>query len=331
MRFFQKTLLLIFIVAAFSILCSCKQKENVYTIGVLQWTESIEPYKTTYSGILDSLNDLGYLKGINLNIKYNNVEQDQNRARKAAQDFVNQKVDLILSLGTGSSIAALESTRKSRIPIVFSITGAPESTGIIDNFENSERNITGVSMRIPIKEQFREIKELLPDIKRLGILYCSTMPQAIATGSEAEKTAIDFGWSSKTISLTKLEINHLQDKTRELAQQVEAIYIPTDPILGLPENLTKIIEIADQYNIPVIGVAQSFIKSGILAAVHCDFYQLGRQTGELIAQIFRGVKVQEISPQKPLARRVSLNLNKAKQLQIVINRNSILKADYIFD
>ena len=106
---------------------------------------------------------------------------------------------------------------------------------------------------------------------------------------------------------------------------------PTDPILGLPENLDKIIEIADKFGKPVIGVAQNFVHSGVLVAIHCDFYQLGRQTGELIVQIFRGVKVQEIPSQKPLVTRVSLNLNKARQLQLDINRNSILKADYIFD
>lgn len=317
---------------AFGFFCGCEQKEKHYTIGVLQWTENIHPYTTTYTGVLDSLNDMGYFNGVNLSLEYINVEQDQNRAHKAAQHFVEQKVDLILALGTGSSIAALESTQEQEeVPIVFSIAGAPEATGIINSFEHSGRNITGVSMKIPVAVQFQVISELIPDLKRIGILYCSEMPQAIATGQEAAKASIDFGWENRTVSITKNELAQLQEITSELARQVDAIYIPTDPILGLPENLDKIIAIADQHGKPVIGVAKKFLDAGLLAAVHCDFYQLGRQTGELIVQIFRGVQVQKIPSQRPVVKQVSLNLNKARQLQLPINRNSILKADYIVD
>ena len=66
-------------------------------------------------------------------------------------------------------------------------------------------------------------------------------------------------------------------------------------------------------------------------AIHCDFYEIGRQAAGPIVQVLTGVDVQTIPSQKPIIKQLSLNLKKAQQLNIKINRNVILKADNIFD
>ena len=85
----------------------CKEKSKRFNIGILQWTEKIQVFNQTYKGIIDGLNDKGYREGLNLEIDYKNVEQDKKLALKIAHGFVKKGVDLIVSLGTGSSLAAL--------------------------------------------------------------------------------------------------------------------------------------------------------------------------------------------------------------------------------
>ncbi|WP_163339963.1 ABC transporter substrate-binding protein [Desulfopila sp. IMCC35008] len=313
------------------LLCGCEKKEPHYTVGVIQWTEQIQPFIQSYRGILDSLNDKGFLEGVNLTIDYVNVEQDNAKALISAKRFIDNGVDLIVTLGTGSTLEALQASQGKPTPLVYSIVGAPEATGIIRGPKNSGPNITGVSMKIPMGEQFKLIQEILPQTNRLGILFCKETPQAVATGHEATDTAIDIGWQQQTMSLSSSELTQLQDKVRQLAEDVDAIYLPTDPILGTPDNIQTIIRTADQLGVPVIGVARNFVEAGALAALHCDFYELGRQTSELVVKVLMGIDIQTIPPQKPMTKRVSINLDKARKLNIEINRNVILKADYIFD
>ena len=309
----------------------CQKKKQEFHIGVLQWTEKIEAYNQTYKGVLNGLDHKGYKEGLNLHIDYKNVDQDKELALKAAQVFVKNKVDLIVTLGTGSSLAALKATEKHQIPIVFSIVGAPKASGIIHDYNDSKRNITGVSMKVPVKEQFQVVKEILPNSKKLGIIYCTEMSQAIATGKEAAAAASEFGWEQLTIAFPKTELPQLKQKVQSLAQKVDVIYIPTDPILGSPNNFQTIISVADDHKIPVIVVTKKFVENGALAAVHCDFYEIGRQAADPIGQILEGIDVRSIPSQEPTIKKISLNLIKARQLNIKIQRNVILKADTIID
>lgn len=309
----------------------CKEKSKRFNIGILQWTEKIQNFNQTYKGIIDGLNDKGYREGLNLEIDYKNVEQDKKLALKIAHGFVKKDVDLIVSLGTGSSLAALEATEKKQIPIVFSIVGAPKATGIIKDYDDSGRNITGISMKIPVKVQFQIVKDILPEITKMGIIYCTEMPQAVATGKEANAVAPEFGWTPLTITLTKKQLPQLQKMVQSLAKKADVIYIPTDPILDSPENLQTIIRISDKWKIPVVAVAKNSVQDGALIAVHCDFYEIGRQASSPIVQILEGVNGQTIPSQKPMIKRLSLNLKKAQQLNIKIKRNTILRADNIID
>jgi len=309
----------------------CKAKDDIFHIGVLQWTEKVRPFDRTYKGVLDGLSVKGFKQGVNLKISYRNAEQDKTLALKIGREFVKKDVDVIVALGTGSSLAALKATEKKQIPIVFSIVGAPKATGIIRDFDDSGRNITGVSMRVPVKEQFEIFKEALPRVKNIGIIYCTEMPQAVATGMEAAAAASEFGWTRVVVSFPVKELPQVDKTVQTLAQKVDAIYIPTDPVLGLPENLKKIIRISDEQGIPVLAVARKFVEDGALMAIHCDFYEIGRQAADPIVQLLEGVNPRTIPSQLPTMKKLALNLKKAQQLNIKIKRNIILKADNIFD
>jgi putative ABC transport system substrate-binding protein len=332
MRRYLKLLVLIAVPALiYFAFFGCRAKDDVFHIGVLQWTEKVRPFELTYNGVIKGLDEKGYRQGVNLKIYYRNADQDKTLALKIGREFVKKDVDVIVALGTGSSLAALKATENKQIPIVFSIVGAPKATGIIRDFDDSGRNITGVSMRVPVKEQFEIFKEALPKVKKMGIIYCTEMPQAVAPGMEAAAAAPEFDWSQFTISLTIEKLPQLGKIVQSLAQKVDAIYIPTDPILDSPENLTTIIRIADNHRIPVLAVARNFAEDGALMAVHCDFYEIGRQAADPIVKVLGGVDPRTIPSQLPTMKKLSLNLKKAQQLHIKIKRNIILKADNIFD
>lgn len=309
----------------------CEKKPKLFQIGILQWTQQIEPFNETFRGVIDGLHDRGYRKGINLNLIFRNAEQSSETASKIARAFVENDVDLIVALGTGSALAALAATDVKKIPIVFSIVGAPKATGIIDSYEDSGRNATGVSMKVPVDEQFRIVNECVLGLQKLGILYCTKMPQAVATAKEGLTAAPVFGWVPMDLSVDPKELSNLKSILNPVAKQVDAIYIPTDPILSAPKNLKVILSVFDHHGVPVIPVAERFVEQGGLMALSCSFYGIGRQAAGQIEEVISGIPVRSISVQKPNVTKLSVNLKKARQLGIDINRNCILKADIIFE
>jgi len=157
------------------------------------------------------------------------------------------------------------------------------------------------------------------------------MPQARLAGEEATAVAAEFGWTPLTVSFPKERLPQLRNIVGSLAEQVDVIYLPTDPVISSPVNRKIVILTADEHKTPWIAIEQKFVEEGALMAVHCDFYEIGRQAANLVAQSLAGVDVRMIPSQKPLIKRLSLNLRKAHQLHIKIKRNVILKADNLFD
>jgi len=320
--------------AAFMIwsLAGCgTEKEEHYRIGVLQWSEDVSEFVDTYDGVVKGLADNGYRVGLNLELEYVNVEQDKKKAREAAEAFVREGVDLIVALGTGSALAALEATGGKKVAIVYSIVTAPKATGIIKDYEDPGAEITGVTMRVSTEEQFRIVKEAFPDLKKLGIIYCTEMPQAVFTGKEAAEVGKKFGWETVSVSFPKEELDRLGEKVVSLLKEVDVLYLPSDPFLAAPQRLRVIIQTADAVKKPVIGITGRQVKAGALLATHCDFHELGRQAAVLAMRVLRGASAETIPSQRPTLVKLSLNLKKAKELGLKIKRNIVLRADVIMD
>ncbi len=309
----------------------CRERERTVHIGVLQWTEQINSFHLAYRGVIDGLEGKGYKEGLNLRIEYRNAEQDDALALKIAEEFVENKVDLIVSLGTGSSLAALKATEEDRIPIVYSIVAEPRATGIIEEYGDSGKNITGVAMKVPVEEQFELIREVLPPFDSLGILYCTEMPQAVAGGEAATAAAPSFGWIPVTRSFPAEELPQLHEIVESLARKVDVIYLPPDPVRSRSENRKIVLDVADRNGTPVVAEEEQHVEEGALMAVHCDFYEIGRQAANLAAQVLAGFDVRKIPSQRPLVKRLSINLQKARKLRIDIKRSIILKADTLFE
>jgi ABC-type uncharacterized transport system substrate-binding protein len=286
-------------------------------IGILQWAESPAAYTWTCEGFIEGMKALGYKKGRNVHFDIQIAEGEREKARAIAKEFVRKKVDLICALGTIPSLVALEATKE--IPIVYSIVGKPKATGVIDSWVSSGKNITGVAMKIPIEKQLEKIQEVIPKIKRLGILYCVSTPQAIATAEETKLATKKLDMVPHPSPLDRHQLNQLFSITEDLAKKVDAIYIPTDPILLAKENLLRILEVGFRFKVPIIAVDDTSVELGALMALHCDFREIGKQAAPMAVKILKGMKPMNIPSQLPLSHRLTVNLRTAKQLGIKVD------------
>jgi ABC-type uncharacterized transport system substrate-binding protein len=160
-------------------------------------------------------------------------------------------------------------------------------------------------MKIPIEKQLEKIQEVIPKVKRLGILYCVSTPQAIATAEEAKSATRKLNLISHPSSLNSNQLNQLSLIAENLAKKVDAIYIPTDPILLSKENFHIIVEAAFRFKVPIIAVDDTAVELGALMALHCDFREIGKQAAPMAVGILKGMKPMDIPSQLPLSHRLA--------------------------
>ena len=157
-------------------------KGDSYTVGISQFAEhgSLDNCR---EGFLEGLKEEGIEEGKNLKVDYQNAQTDTGTASTIADSFVSEKVDMICAIATPCAASAYNSAMNADIPIVYTAVSDPVVAGLAKEDGSSVGNITGSSDVLPVEEQLKMIRQMMPDAKKIGILYttseansCSTTP-----------------------------------------------------------------------------------------------------------------------------------------------------------
>lgn len=168
-----------------------KSGDAEYTIGISQFAEhgSLDNCR---EGFIEGLKEEGIEEGENLKIEYKNAAADQGTAKQISDTFVSDKVDLICGIATPSAQAAFNSAMNSDIPVIYTAVTDPAEAKLVDDEGNPVGEITGTSDELPIKEQLEMIREILPDAKKVGILYTTSEANSVSALSTYKKLAGDY-------------------------------------------------------------------------------------------------------------------------------------------
>jgi putative ABC transport system substrate-binding protein len=247
-------------------------------IGVVQYAEH-PALDNAYEGFKDYLLENGYSED---NIDFKNAQGDQSNCSTIAQAFVNDDVDLIYAIATPPAQAAANLT--DTIPIVVSAVTDPETSGLVESNEQPNTNVTGASDLTPVEDQMDLLKEILPDAKKIAIMYCNAEDNSVFQAQIAEEAADALGleWVEATVT----DSNQIQQVTESLIGKVDAIYIPTDNLLA--EGMTAVAQVANENGIPTIVGEEGMVSNGGLATYGIDYYELGKLAGEQAVAILNG-------------------------------------------
>lgn len=257
--------------------------EESVTIGISQFAEhgSLDNCR---EGFLEGLKEAGYEEGKNLTIEYQNAQADTGNAATIADSFVNKKVDLICAIATPSAMSAYNSAMDADIPVIYTAVSDPVGAGLVNEDETNVGNITGTSDKLPVTEQMALIRELMPDAKKIGILYTTSEANSVSTIQEYKDHAEEYGFE-----IVDTGINTIADvemAAKDLASKVDCISNLTDNTVV--SALQTVLAAANDAKIPVFGSEVEQVKNGCVAAVGIDYVALGKQTGEMAAKVLKG-------------------------------------------
>ena len=216
----------------------------------------------------------------NVEFDVQNAQGEQTMCSTIINNFISSDVDLILANATLPLQTAAQAT--ADIPILgTSVTDFATALGISDWTGATGVNISGTSDLAPIEEQEDMLIELLPDVKTVGILYCSAESnskyQAELFAAELEKDGIEYK------EYTAADSNEIQSVVTNAVSECDAIYIPTDNTMA--SNTQIINNICLPAGVPIIAGEQGICSGCGIATLSIDYYDIGYRAGEMAYEI----------------------------------------------
>lgn len=250
-----------------------RDPENI-EIGITQIIEH-PALDSARRGFEKSLKENGYEKA---HVEYQNAQGDFATAQLIGQGFVQKKKDLIFAISTPSAQAAYNAT--NTIPIVITAVTDPQAAGLVG------KNITGTSDMMPVSEQLKVVKDILPKVKKIGVLYNTSEQNSQIQVKTAKEEGIKLGFEIVETGVSS--IGDIASGIDNILGKVDALYIPTDNLVVSATPL--VIDRAKRAGKPVIGCIEDQVKQGALVTKTIDYKKLGYQTGEMAIKILRGEK-----------------------------------------
>lgn len=247
-----------------------------FKVGVIQLVQH-DALDAATNGFVDALKEKF---GDDVEVVVQNASGDSPTCGVIANQFVSEGVDLIMANATPALQAAAAAT--GSIPIVgTSVTDYATALQISEWTGKTGTNITGTADLAPLSEQAAMIKELFPEAKKVGILYCSAEPNSAYQAGVIKEELAALGLESE--EFTFADTNDVAAVTTTACGACDVLYIPTD---NTAATCTETINnVAQPAGVPIVAGEAGICSGCGVATLSISYYDLGKITGEMAIEI----------------------------------------------
>jgi len=299
---------------------STEQKQ--VKIGIVQIVEH-PALDSARQGFLETLKKNGYEEGKNLTVDYQNAQGDQSILQSITQKFSSAKLDLVLAIATPSAQAMASASKD--IPILITAVTDPVEAKLVNSMDKPGKNVSGTTDMNPIKEQFELMKALVPNVKKVGVIYnageVNSQVQVTIAKNVATKLGLEVVEATVTTSADVLQAS------QSLIGKVDTIYVPTDNMVVSAAQ--SVVQVSQKNKIPIISGESSVVDKGALATIGINYKKLGEQTGEMALRVFKGEKPQDMPIEAQKEFDTVLNQSAIDLLGITVPEDIIKKATIV--
>lgn len=276
-------------------------------------------------GVKDALAAAGYKAGENLKFTYQSAQGNPATAAQIARQFAGDAPDAIVAISTPSAQAVASATRD--IPLVFSAVSDPLGAQLIKNMDKPGGNVTGLSDMSPVADHVALIREILPSAKTIGYLYNSGEANSVSLLAvlkvEAEKAGLTVVESAATKSAD------VQGAARALVGRADAIYVPTDNTII--SALEGAVAVAGEAKLPLFTADTDSVSRGSLAALGFNYYDVGKQTGDVVVRILKGEKPGDIAVKVADGTDLVINKQAAASMGVTLPESVLKRATKVIE
>lgn len=281
---------------------------KMYNIGISQ----IAPHGSLDNcreGFIAGLAEAGFVEGKNLTIDFQNANGEVSNASMISDTFVSKNYDLICGIATPTAMAAYNSAIDTDIPVIFTAVSDPVAAELVKTLEAPGTNSTGTSDALPLEAQMQMIRGFMPDAKKIGILYTTSEVNSLTHLEQFKELAPKYGFTIEAVGVNNSSDIPLAVDT--LLGKVDVINNFTDN--NVVNNLDTVVSKAAEKGIPVFGSEEEQVKKGCVAAQNINYFELGKVTGKMAAEVLNGadpstMPVQVISDAVPVANQEAMDM-----------------------
>ncbi|MGD9509151.1 MAG: ABC transporter substrate-binding protein [Geminicoccaceae bacterium] len=277
----------------------------------------------TRDGVKEALAAEGFVDGETITFRYESAQGNSATAVQIARKFVGEAPAVIVPISTPSAQAVVAAT--GEIPVVFSSVTDPVGAKLVANPEHPGGNVTGMSNMTPMNKHLDLIREILPELKVLGVVYNpgEVNSRTLVRLLEAEAPA-------RGITVVEAPANRsaeVQSAAQSLVGRAEAIYVPTDNTVV--SAFEALVQVGRQNKLPVIAGDIDSVPRGAIAAVGFDYLDVGRQTGRMVARVLRGEKPGDIPVEYAQTLELAVNPGAAEAMGVALPEALVARADIV--
>jgi len=305
-----------------------QQLRKVWRIGVL-WEQAQSDYIQRLEAFRGGMRELGYAEAKDYAIEQRSANSDHVRLPALAGELLALKVDLIVTSGSLSAVAAHNATHD--VPILIVTVSDPVGSGLAASLARPGGNVSGLAQGVGSElytKRLDLLRQILPGIRRVGFFY---NPENAGNMRSLNQFQSDCD---------KLKLNSIPVPVRKV-QDVEAAFniLKRDNAQGLivagdstyNARRETIIEHAAKHRLPAMYPTITFVDSGGLIAYATNTTDLYRRVAVYVDKIFKGAKPGDLPIEQPLKFETIINLKTAKALGIKIPDVVMLRADRVIE
>jgi len=273
-----------------------------------------------------SLLDLGYIEGKNIQVEIRRGEKLE-LVPSLVAELVRLKVDVLFSGNLATIRAAKEATKT--IPIVMVVAVDPVATGLVDSLAHPGGNVTGLTRltRELNGKRLELLKEVIPRLSRIGVLWNADNSSAAIAFKEYEATA-----PALKIQLQSLEVRGSNPDLEgafqaAVKERASAVVIVRDTVLNRYRK--RIADLAIKNRLPSMNEGSDYVDAGGLVSYSANEADLYRRAAVYVDKISKGAKPADLPVEQPTKFEFIINLKTAKQIGLTIPPNVLAQADRI--
>ncbi|MBE5802886.1 MAG: ABC transporter substrate-binding protein [Clostridiales bacterium] len=268
-------------------LSSCSKPDEaakITKIGIIQFAEhgSLDNCR---QGFIEGLAAEGFVEGQNVTFVTQNSQADFAIASQIASSLVDvDKCDMICAIATPAAQAAFNYAQDKNIPVIFTAVTDPVGASLAAAEGENPGQITGTSDLLAVEAQLKMIRAMMPEAKKIGILYNTSESNNELPLSMYNDLAATYGFEIVASGITA---------GADIPLALDALLPQVDCISNLTDNtvvsyLAVVLEKATAAGKPVFGSEIEQVKLGCVAAEGLEYLELGRQTGRMAAKVLKG-------------------------------------------
>ncbi len=276
-------------------------------------------------GMIDQLAKDGFKEGENLKINFQSAQGNTATAGQIAKQFVADKPDVIVAIATPSAQSVIAATNS--IPVVFSAVTDPVEAKLVSKLDGSGTNVAGVSDSLPLDPQIDLMKQIKPDLKKIGYVYSPGEVNSTATLKALEAKVKPMG--IEVVPAPAQRTTDIPLATRSLQGKADIIYTPLDN--NVASAYEALYQAAKEIQIPLVASDTDLVARGAVVALGVNYESLGHETGKIVTQVLKGGEVGKIPVYTAKTLDLHVSPKHAKELGVELPKTIIDNAQKVVE